>query len=81
MSQGGAEESVELEELTLSQISDRYRDRWVAIEVTKRDRNLQPLKGRVVANEVDRYRLREKTMKYADICIFFTGESPYRLLL
>ncbi len=81
MSQTGAAESAKPEEETLSQISERHKDRWVAIEVTERDANLQPVKGRVVAEDVDRYRLREKIAKYADICIFYAGESPYRLLL
>jgi len=69
------------EVLTLAEISERYRDRWVAVEVKRRDRNLQPLKGRVVADELDRYTLREKTTKYKDLCIFYAGELPYHLLL
>jgi hypothetical protein len=71
----------EQEDLTYSEISEKYKDRWVAIEVTKRDRNFQPLKGRVLVNDVDRYRLREKITKYEDVCIFYAGESPFRLLL
>ena len=81
MSSAGNTGSSEPENLTLSEISQRYSGRWVAITVTERDRNLQPVKGRVVADDVDRYRLREKTAKYDDICIFYVGESPYLLLL
>ena len=81
MSSRPTREHVRPKVLTLSEISDRYRDRWVAVEVTRRDRNLQPLKGRVVADELDRYTLRERTMKYKDLCIFYAGELPYRLLL
>ena len=81
MSQKGAEESAKRAELTLSQISELHHDRWVAIEVTKRDRNGQPTKGRVVAEDVDRFNIREKTMKLSDVCIFYAGELPYHLFL
>ena len=74
-------EDSKLEHMTLTEISEKYKERWVAIEVTKRDRNFQPLKGRVLENDVDRYRLREKITKYKDVCIFYAGESLYRLLL
>jgi len=79
MGQSGAEGSAKPEELTLSQISERYHDRWVAMEVTRRDRNGQPVMGRVVAADVDRYNIREKTTRLTDICIFYAGEIPYRL--
>ncbi|MDG7007047.1 MAG: hypothetical protein JRN06_02245 [Nitrososphaerota archaeon] len=69
------------EELTLSEITGRYKDRWVAILVSERDGNFQPTKGRVVAQDVDRYRLRSSLVKYDDVCIFYTGETPYPLLL
>ncbi|MDG6901387.1 MAG: hypothetical protein JRM80_05440 [Nitrososphaerota archaeon] len=69
------------EVLALAEIVERCKDRWVAIEVTERDRNSQPVKGRVVEEEVDRYTLGEKTGKYSDVCIFYAGELPYRLLL
>lgn len=74
-------EQGESEDLALPEIRARYKDRWVAVVVTKRDKNLQPLSGRVVADDIDRYMLRQKLGKYPDICIFFTGESPYPLLL
>lgn len=81
MSQKGAEESAKAADLTLSQISAKHHDRWVAIEVTKRDRNGQPVRGRVIAEDVDRYNIREKTMRMADVCIFYAGELPFRLHL
>jgi len=68
-------------ELTLPQIFEMYKDRWVAILVTKRDENQQPTAGKVVADDVDRYRLRTNITKYNDVCIFFAGESPYPLLM
>jgi len=49
--------------------------------VTARDKNLQPRTGKVVAYDVDRFRLREKLYEYTDICIFFAGESPFPLFL
>ena len=81
MSSTGTGETLEAEDLPLSRIWERYKDRWVAITVTERDRNSQPVKGRVVAEDVDRYRLREKIAKYDEICIFYAGESSYRLLM
>lgn len=58
----------------------KYNDRWVAITVTKRDKNLQPAEGVVIADDIDRYRLRQKVAKYDDICIFFVGDPHYPIL-
>lgn len=69
------------ESLSLSQIRERYKDRWVAIEVTKRDGNSQPIEGRVLEAEVDRYTLADKTTNYEDICILYAGDLSFRLLL
>ena len=69
------------EELTLQQVAERHKDRWVAMVVTKRDGDLQPLAGKVVAADPDRYRLRESLAKYTDVCIFYAGEPPYPILL
>jgi len=81
MSSTGAQERPPPEVLTLTEMAAKYKDRWVAIEVTERDENLQPVKGRVLADDIDRYNLREKTAKYNEVCIFYTGDVPYRLLL
>ena len=81
MSAGQVQDGDGSEELTLNQITGKYKNRWVAILVTARDANSQPTKGRVVGQDVDRYRLRSGLMKYTDICIFYTGESPYPMLL
>ena len=78
MSDGAEEISAEM---SIAQINDEYRDRWVAVLVTKRDENYQPIAGKVVASEVDRYRLRLQIVKYDDICIFYAGDTPYPLLL
>ena len=67
--------------LPFSEIREKYKDRWVAVEVTERDGNSQPVKGRVLEDEVDRYTLADKTAKYSEVCIFYAGELPYHLLL
>lgn len=76
-----AGEKSEPEELALPEIRKRYKDRWVAMIVTERNRSLQPIKGKVVVDDLDRYRLRQKLAKYPEICIFYTGEPPYPLIL
>ena len=63
------------------QFFEQYGNRWVAITVTKRDKNGQPVAGKLVAEDVDRYRLRQTVVKYNDICIFYAGEPPYPLFL
>jgi hypothetical protein len=68
-------------ELSLLGIRKRYKDKWVAVVVTKRDRNLQPAKGKVVAEDIDRFLLRQKLGAYPDICIFFAGDPIYPPLL
>lgn len=67
-------------DLSIQEISTKYAGRWVAMTVTARDENLQPLRGVVVADEIDRYRLRTQLSKYSDICIMFAGDSPYHLI-
>ena len=74
-------EQGEAEDLALSEISTRYKDNWVAIIVTARDKNFQPTSGKVVAHDVDRYRLRQNLYKHRDVCIFFAGESLFPLFL
>jgi len=69
------------QELSLPDIIKQYKGKWVALTVTGRDKNFQPTKGKVVADDMDRYMLRMKLKKFQDICIFFAGEPPYPLLL
>jgi hypothetical protein len=69
------------EELAILEIHQKYPKRWVAIMVTRRDRNMQPLRGKVVADDVDRYRLRQKIGQFNDICILYAGEADLPLLL
>ena len=76
-----AGEQEEPQELALPEIIKQYKGKWVAINVTGRDKNFQPTKGKVVADDLDRYMLRMKLKKFQDICIFFAGEPPYPLLL
>ena len=75
---GEAAPAVDIE---LAEIFKRYKDRWVAITVTKRDKNMQPVRGTVIADDFDRYRLREKLMRTMEACIFFAGEPQYPLLI
>ena len=79
------EGQVEPEEVTIAEIRSRYKDKWVAILVTKRDKNLQPIKGKVVESNLDRYMLRQKlrlrSKEFPEVCIFFAGEPIYPLLL
>ena len=42
---------------------------------------LHELRSWVVATNMDRYGLRQKILKYADICILYAGEAPYLLFL
>ena len=69
------------EELSIPEIIKSYNGKWVAIQVTARDKNLQPTKGKVVAESQDRYMLRQQLIKYKDICIFYAGDPVYPLLL
>lgn len=68
-------------DLSLEEISNGYAGNWVAITVTKRDVNFQPMRGIVVASDADRYRLRASITQYKDICILFAGDIPFRLML
>lgn len=70
-----------VQDLSLEEIASGYFGRWVAITVTKRDENLQPTRGIVVAHDVDRYKLRTSITKYSDICILFAGDPPFHLML
>lgn len=72
---------VEAEELSLPEIHKKHASRWVAVVVTRRDENGQPAAGRVVAEDADRYRLRDTIAPYKDICIFYAGESLFPLFL
>lgn len=69
------------EELTMDQIRTKHQNLWVAITVTRRDENGQPTAGRVVAEDSDRYRLRDLIVALDDVCIFFAGDSPFPLFL
>jgi len=70
----------EPEDLALREIRERYKDQWVAIIVTGRDRNFQPTRGKVVATDYDRYLLRTKLHKYREVCVLYAGEPIYPLL-
>jgi len=73
--------SLDSKELSLDQIRKDHPRMWVAMVVTKRDDNGQPIAGKFVAEDPDRYRLRDQIVQYIDICIFFAGDPPYPLFL
>lgn len=76
-----AAEKEEPPEEEFSEIFKTRKNKWVAVVVTRRDKNLQPVAGRVVADDIDRYRLRQKIIGQKVICIFYAGEPQYPLLL
>ncbi len=65
----------------MKEILEEHKDRWVALIVTKRDKNGQPTAGKIVSEDVDQYRLRQNVAKYNDICILYAGESQFPLFL
>jgi hypothetical protein len=73
--------AVESKELSLQEIRKNYPNLWVAMVVTKRDTNGQPTAGRVVADDADRYRLRDKIILQNDVCVFYAGDPLYPLFL
>jgi hypothetical protein len=68
-------------ELSMEEILEQHKDRWVAMIVTKRDKNGQPSAGKIIEEDVDRYRLRQNTVKYNDLCIFYAGETQFPLFM
>lgn len=73
--------SAESRELSLEEIRKAHPNLWVAIIVTKRDGNGQPTAGKVVADDADRYRLRDQIIMHNDVCIFYAGDPLYPLFL
>lgn len=62
------------EALSLSEIRKKFEGDWVAIRVTERDESGQPTKGVVIANDVNRSRLRDMVLSVKECCIFSTRE-------
>ena len=60
------------EVLTLAEIREKFSGDWVAITVTQRDEAGQPLKGIVIAHDVNRTQLRDMLNDVPDCCIFST---------
>lgn len=67
-------------ELKIPSIRRKYKDEWVVVEVTQRDRYQNPLAARVLMHDPDRKKaysfgfplLRQDPKK--ELYIFFTGE-------
>ncbi|MCL5067913.1 MAG: hypothetical protein M1368_06130 [Thaumarchaeota archaeon] len=60
------------EELAIEEIKQKFYGDWVAIRVTQRDESGQPLKGVVLAHDVNRTLLRNMLNDVAECCIFST---------
>ncbi|MEM1947045.1 MAG: hypothetical protein QXF95_08565 [Candidatus Caldarchaeum sp.] len=69
------------EELSITDIYKKHKGFWVALLVTARDENGQPIMGKVVGVDIDRYRLRQQTTAYKELCVFYAGEPEYPLLV
>ncbi len=61
----------------IEDLKEKYKGRWIAIIVTERDENGQPLKGQILSFSSDRYLLRDKVASEGDVCIFYTGRVPW----
>lgn len=61
--------------LTLGEVLEKYKGRWVAARVVERDEAGQPAKLDIVAVG-DRYRVREYVEAEDDVCIFYAGDVP-----
>jgi hypothetical protein len=73
--------TAESKELSLEDIRKEHPNLWVAMVVTRRDENGQPTAGKVVAEDADRYRLRDQIILHKDVCIFYAGDPFYPLFL
>lgn len=60
----------------MEEIIEAYRGRYVAIAVTERDANGQPVRGRVLESYFDKYKLRDLVRGEKDVCIFYAGPAP-----
>ncbi|MBW8049979.1 MAG: hypothetical protein FVQ77_06510 [Cytophagales bacterium] len=64
--------------MSIKEITKKYRDEWVLVEVTKVNELEQPIVGKVIAhskNRDDTYEAMKQT-KAKDIAHFYTGEIP-----
>jgi hypothetical protein len=67
-------------ELKISSIRRKYKDEWVAAAVTRRDKSLVPVAGRVLTHDPDREKVYDygfeihKQNPKLELFFFFTGE-------
>lgn len=66
----------------IEQIEARYKDEWLAIEVTETDRKGQALKGVLIAHGQDKDEVVEAALatKVRFLIVTYTGEVPLVLL-
>jgi len=65
--------SSEQDVLSIAEAMQEYPEEWIAMRVTERDSNGQPLEGIVVWHERDKRQLRTNTLKERELCVFFGG--------
>ncbi|MDG6901421.1 MAG: hypothetical protein JRM80_05610 [Nitrososphaerota archaeon] len=66
------ESEPQVEELAIEEIKQKFRGDWVGIRVTQRDEAGQPVRGVVLAHDVNRTQLRNMLNDVLDCCIFST---------
>jgi len=59
--------------MKIEELKNKYKDEWLAIEVTKEKEGL-PIEGEIVDHNKDRKQLHEKTREIDDLMILYSGE-------
>ncbi|MFC1847067.1 hypothetical protein ACFLYS_03315 [Chloroflexota bacterium] len=61
--------------ISLAELEKLYPDRWLAVNVEKRDKNGQPTEVTLIEKNMDLYNTR-RNITADDICILFAGSVP-----
>ena len=62
--------------LSLDELTEMFPRRWLAVEVVERDSESgQPLKARLLQNNVDLYAVR-MNIRESEFCTLYTGPIP-----
>ncbi len=59
--------------LLLKEMTEEFHGKWLAIEVTDRDKNGQPKAGRIISSSSNRLEVREKVKDLKEVCILYAG--------
>jgi len=73
--------SSEEDVLTMAEATQEYPEEWLAMRVTRRDSNGQPMEGVVIAHDKDKRLIRTSTIREREICIFYAGQSPVWVMI